>query len=360
MNPGAFFSPDYATARQRFRDAAQLAGGRLWQHPIGTAGHTVDFARFGPDSAERLLILSSGLHGVEGFFGSAVQLAYLSELHSKMPPSVGVLLIHALNPIGFDHRRRFNEENIDLNRNFLEASQFEKLREESLSSLYARLDGYLNPKSPPGRFDGFSLTAIWLILRYGFSQLKRSLPIGQYAFPKGLFFGGFKPAASTRLVMEHLAEWVGPVQRVLHLDWHTGLGDWATFKLLCTRQRNDPVAQRAISLFGEWVETREGETSYQARGDISEWCMGHSPVQDYLCLCAEFGSYLNVQTLKKLRKENRAEHYSPVGSEIQEQAKRELLEAFVPASEEWRQRVIEQSLEIIQRGLTNWASVPIS
>jgi hypothetical protein len=39
MNPVAFSSPDYATARQRFRDAAQLAGERLWQHSIGTAGH---------------------------------------------------------------------------------------------------------------------------------------------------------------------------------------------------------------------------------------------------------------------------------------------------------------------------------
>ncbi len=71
------------------------------------------------------LVVSSGVHGVEGFFGSAVQLAFLEKLPPDWRPPEGaaVVLIHALNPFGFAWQRRFNEENVDLNRNFLLAEQ---------------------------------------------------------------------------------------------------------------------------------------------------------------------------------------------------------------------------------------------
>jgi hypothetical protein len=73
----AAYSPDYQTARKRFRQAATQAGWELEAFPVETpdaAGLrlTVDAARTpGPDDT-RALLVTSGLHGVEGFFGSAV------------------------------------------------------------------------------------------------------------------------------------------------------------------------------------------------------------------------------------------------------------------------------------------------
>src|SRR4051812_28497703 len=105
MNPGepdslSVFSPDYASARDRFRVAAASAGGRLEAHPIEARGRggmelTVDAARLGPADADRLHVVSSGLHGVEGFFGSAVQLAWLGREGSGrgLGAGEGVLLI---------------------------------------------------------------------------------------------------------------------------------------------------------------------------------------------------------------------------------------------------------------------------
>ncbi len=60
-----------------------------------------------------------GLHGVEGFFGSAVQLACLEHWLSAEAPSVKYVFLHGLNPYGFAWRRRFDENNVDPNRNFL-------------------------------------------------------------------------------------------------------------------------------------------------------------------------------------------------------------------------------------------------
>jgi predicted deacylase len=60
---------------------------------------------------------------VEGFCGSGIQIGLLQEgLAERLPPAVRVLVIHALNPYGFSHLRRVNEDNIDLNRNFVDYS----------------------------------------------------------------------------------------------------------------------------------------------------------------------------------------------------------------------------------------------
>ncbi len=75
--------------------------------------------------ADRLFIISSGTHGPEGFSGSACQLALLNDELSRRASERGIalLLIHAVNPFGFSHLKRTNEDNIDLNRNFNDFSQ---------------------------------------------------------------------------------------------------------------------------------------------------------------------------------------------------------------------------------------------
>ncbi|MBV8676351.1 MAG: DUF2817 domain-containing protein, partial [Planctomycetaceae bacterium] len=74
------FSPDYLAARSRFRAAASALGLRLESYTIGAAGPSgedlmIDVTLGGVEGASRVVVVSSGLHGVEGFFGSAVQVA---------------------------------------------------------------------------------------------------------------------------------------------------------------------------------------------------------------------------------------------------------------------------------------------
>ena len=85
----------------------------------GPAGESlsIDTALLGNPSPENVVIVSSGLHGVEGFFGSAVQLAFIEQHSARrgLPSNAAIILIHALNPFGFAWRRRWNENNVDLN-----------------------------------------------------------------------------------------------------------------------------------------------------------------------------------------------------------------------------------------------------
>ena len=75
---GSPFSPDYLTACEQFRAIALERGFRLEVFPIGQTGPfgedlTVDAAIRGSETPGRVWVVSSGLHGVEGYFGSAVQ-----------------------------------------------------------------------------------------------------------------------------------------------------------------------------------------------------------------------------------------------------------------------------------------------
>ena len=73
MGKLAAFSSDYTGARQQFREAASRLGWQLEAHPIGAAGPggeelTIDVGCFSQADPERVLLVSSGVHGVEGFF----------------------------------------------------------------------------------------------------------------------------------------------------------------------------------------------------------------------------------------------------------------------------------------------------
>ena len=102
------FSDSYFAARCRFREAAAARNASLTTLPVGSAPYTIDVALLNEHAlADRVVMVSSGVHGVEGFAGSAVQLAILN---GGVPDNVCVVLVHAVNPFGFAELRRWNGE----------------------------------------------------------------------------------------------------------------------------------------------------------------------------------------------------------------------------------------------------------
>ena len=78
-----------------------------------------------------------------------------------------IVLVHVLNPYGMAWLRRFNEHNVDLNRNFLGPDE----TYEGAPDGYDDLDAFLNPRSLPS-WELFYLRAGWLILRHGMPTLR--------------------------------------------------------------------------------------------------------------------------------------------------------------------------------------------
>ena len=347
------FPKDYLTARERFRQAAARLGCDVEAYPIAARGPlgeelTIDVAIAPGANPERALVVSSGIHGVEGFLGSAIQHCLLEEWMDA-PPPIRCVLLHALNPFGFAWRRRVNETNIDLNRNLLlEGQPF-----SGSPGVYAELDGILNPRRGPSRWKPLTLQLLTALARYGMPALKQALAAGQYEYPQGLFYGGGRPSPTSEILSTHFERWLGGADRVMHLDFHTGLGAWATFKLLVEQPLSAAQSKRLSDWFGPGsfeAASAEG-VAYTARGTLGQWCVARNPTRDYVYAAAEFGTYGLVPVLAGLRAENQAQHWCDPGDPAVERTKRRLIELFCPRSERWRRSVLEAGRRIVAQAI---------
>lgn len=348
------YSPDYVTSRRRFREAAEAVGARLealsLPSPLrATDGSplTIDAAILGSAQPRRAVVVSSGTHGVEGFFGAAVQLALLArEDLLRLPPDGALILLHAINPFGFDRVRRVNEDNIDLNRNFLLEGQPYTGAPEG----YRSLEGLLNPASPPAPLDLFLPRMLATLAREGLSALKSAIAQGQYDYPRGIFFGGARESASKALLAEALPRWLAGAERVVHLDLHTGSGRWGTHVLAVPDAVDSPRFRFQQQLFGE--DRVEGfdpnGVLYEIRGSLGAWCAQVLPSPtEYHCLLTEFGTHWVVEVILALRQENRAWHYTDPDDPRRDLARARLREVFCPADAHWRRSQVADALTLV-------------
>jgi hypothetical protein len=212
-----------------------------------------------------VVIHTSGVHGVEGYAGSAIQLAFLKMMEAAPVPHQGstaqsngnakeealdqnlrrptVLLIHAFNPFGMAHFRRSNENNVDLNRNGLR--DFSLLGEESQnpsqeSNRQMRYDRFRFLFSPELRMTSRSsdstkvaLVGAWLglrqwlafavaFVRYGIPHLKEAMVSGQYHHSTGIFYGGDRVQSSFKVLEDWLVSELLSAQPPLHTDTPKG------------------------------------------------------------------------------------------------------------------------------------------
>ena len=144
----SYFMPHYATARANFQKSVAETGGRLESLKLSAEGPnreplTIDIGWFGAEHPRRVFIHSSGIHGVEAFAGSAIQAQWLDKGIPSIEPDDAIVLVHSLNPYGMAWLRRFNENNVDLNRNFREPGDY---RAQTIA-YWETINALLNPPS---------------------------------------------------------------------------------------------------------------------------------------------------------------------------------------------------------------------
>lgn len=349
------FPVDYPSARTSFRAAARAAGAQLSSLEIDTCGPQgerlgIDIAQLGATSAGKLLIHSSGLHGVEGFAGSAVQQQLLLQQSLPLAADCALILVHLLNPYGMAWLRRTNAANVDLNRNFFFDEQLRPTTAES----YAKLDRLLNPPHPPYR-DLFCLRALAYLLRYGYPYLKATIAEGQYVFPQGLFYGGTELQPEIRLYHDWLQERPRPPERLLVIDLHTGLGkpgQESLFQALAATSPAELSARLATAVQGDGSDSRV--LGYRTLGGHEELYRALFPASRIDFLTHEFGTTSSLQVLLALRRENQWHHFGQ--GAVGHPTKRALQAAFCLAEPGWRQRIVERGVRLIRKGLDFLAS----
>ena len=328
---------------------AEAAGARLESLPITAAGPgeeelAIDVAWLGSQRPQKVLLHSSGLHGVEAFAGSAIQLQLL-ETPPVLDTTTALILVHVLNPYGMAWLRRFNENNVDLNRNFLNTSKGESYRGSPEG--YAVLDALLNPSRLPW-LDVFALKAGWLILRHGLSTLEQAIVSGQYDYPEGLFFGGSELQEGPRLYKDFLERELAGAERIFAIDVHTGLGPFGEDTVLVAEEN----FARLRAALGERVEafsTSDDNVAYEIRGGLHEMLPRLLGAVQVDFVGQEFGTFGQVRVLGALRKENFAHHHR--APSMEDPFKQDLRDAFYPDDEEWREKVLGRGRELFEQGL---------
>lgn len=337
--PLNYFSRDYFEARERFVRTCEAVDARRHSVPLrapspGVQPLTLEFAALGDESAEKLLVVSSGVHGVEAPLGSAVQLALLEQILEGQLTlgNVSLVLIHVLNPYGAAWLRRFNEENIDLNRNFL-LQGHEYAGEPPLARVFRKA---LGPASKPTRY-ATSLTRMGLLAaRHGQRAFWETLPVGQYEYDDWLFYGGKSLSLSGQSLRQVLPSLLEQASEVVHLDFHTGLGRWAKCELLLSEGESTSEIDWWRTHFAHHKVVEPNRPSrYTVRGGFGPWLQALFLERRYHYITAEFGTYSAGRVIRTLAEENRWTRMAP-DLHPTHWSRRRLSEAFAPANRKWR------------------------
>lgn len=347
----ACFSADYATARDRFRVAAQRAGALLDTLPLDALGPrgealSTDIAWLGARLPQRAVLHISGVHGVEAYAGSAAQLALL-DAPPALPQDGALILVHVLNPYGMAWLRRTNEHNVDLNRNFHpESSTW-----TGAPPLYNRLDPLLNPASPPSR-DAFALRLGFSGLRHGTRAVRQAIAHGQHRYPRGLFYGGAGLQPGPAAFATWLRARLGGTKFLLAIDMHTGLGPHAMDTLIAETSDAGAMAELGLALRRPTMLGGAGKPApYTVRGSLGAALSRLLPEVRTSFVLQEIGTWSPLRVLHALREENRWHHYG--AGTLDHPAKRCLLEALCPASPAWREAAVTHGTNLVRLS-SNW------
>lgn len=343
------FADSYETARAAFRDTCDRL--RLDVDEIVFTGadgeEAIDVAHAGDPAARNKLVVTSGLHGIEGYCGGAAQIEFLQAQAARLD-RVHVLVVHGINPSGMRAFRRVNAANVDLNRNMVG----EAARRQAPDEIERIIDDWVNG---PDKFR--RLGALWtpaFLARLapigGPRALKTSLAGGQFFNADGLFYGG----AALQPELAALTGWLrralgGGADRALLVDLHSGVGGYGEYQIIAV----SPDKERIARIF----ETRPkldhtgGGGLHAARGDFVSGAAAVVDAGKVDAAVFECGTGPALATFLALRADNMAHRHFPENRRLRANARRRMRRAFCPPDPRWRAIYVTQAGRILERAV---------
>lgn len=351
------FASAYSPAREKFLEAARAA-----QAPVTSYEHAeargpsgerlfLDVAVAGDPAAKRRLVVVCGTHGIEGYSGSGAQVAWLQSAASRaLPRETAVVLLHAINPWGFAHRQRVTEENVDLNRNFIDHAAG-----HPANPGYAQL----HPQLVPEEWTEQSVAGIFTALdvyraQVGEQAFSDAYNGGQYEFADGVFYGGQREQWSNRAFHSALSAHVAGAEAAALIDLHTGIGNWCDHVFLGFHAQGSPAWERARHWWGERAVNRQGSTHkalavYQ--GLLVNAFIAALPDVETTATVIEFGTRsrqdMQKATLSLAWLRKHGHRYPEVAARVQA----DYVEAFYPSDPAWRAAVVAQSEAFLRQAV---------
>lgn len=344
---GDYFAANYAEARAGFLAAGKRRGLGVETalNPLkGAQGEDLatDAVLLGKADAASLLIVTSGTHGVEGFCGSGCQRALLDDedlLRRIDAARVAVLLIHAVNPYGFSHLRRVNEDNVDMNRNFRDFAGTKEL-----NPAYAEVHDLLLPAEwPPTEANRAAI--LECIKKMGMPAFQAAVSAGQRSHKDGLFYCGNAPTWSNRTIRSLLKKHGAGRRRIGWIDIHTGLGPYGHGEKIFAGANDPAEFARAKAWWGaDIMSYYEGKSaSAEVQGSMVMSIYGECPQAEATGMGLEFGTIPFDAVLAALRGDHWLAIHPDAPAAKRADIKRAVLDAFYIDADDWKGRILGQA-----------------
>ncbi|MCJ7433770.1 MAG: M14 family metallopeptidase [Anaerolineales bacterium] len=337
----------YESSRERFRARlktirAHWSNAQLMSRPLED-DLTMDWIHAEPlKTKEKLVVISTAQHGIEGYVGSAMLELFIEEFLPRLDPqTTGVLLIHAINPWGMKHRKRNNTNNVDLNRNFTD-DDFASLK--NVNADYPSLNWFLNPPKAVTNLIldriNFAGQTLHALVTYGVKRIREASLMGQYRFPQGIYFGGTELQPETKVLMNLYRAAYQDYRTIIHLDLHTGYGPRTQMTVVTSPQEKMTADETSRKYHVPLVAAANPDDFYTMHGDMIDWeylLVGNKA--HYFGATCEFGTFgegilPGARSLQITILKNRTNQFGAIAS-AQSWIDREYGELYLPSEPAW-------------------------
>jgi hypothetical protein len=351
-----YFSGTYVEARAKFLEAAAQRGAAVESFVLeahrGALGEELatDVALIGAIDAKKLLLVTSGTHGPEGFCGSGTQIATLNDadLLSRLEKAgVALLLVHAVNPHGFSHLHRTNEDNIDLNRNHIDFSAPLPVNAE-----YAEVEPLvLTATWPPTPADEAAVAAY--VAKHGMRAFRAAVTKGQYTSPDGLFYGGTAPSWSNGTMRAILRKYAASATHLGWIDIHTGLGPYGHGEKIYPGRNAPADLAQAHAWWGAdvFAPFAGDSASADVSGPVVSIAYDECPNASVAPMGLEFGTLPDGEVLTRLRADTWLRRHPEAPDAQKREIRQQLRDAFYCDNDEWKGMVLGQTRVVLLQTL---------
>jgi len=349
------FHESYEQIRGHLQEMTAELGTEISSHPIDEAdGLYIDsFYLPGTDKHTNLIVLTTGVHGMEGYIGAAMLDVFFAEIYPSLDTSdTGVLVVANVNPYGMKYFRRYNENNVDLNRNFiLDWDSFDL----SSNKEYPKVDTFLGPTGKIGNGlwheVGFYLSLGKTAITDGADTISDALLTGQYEYPQGVYYGGSGDEASTVYLKDVFSRCLdSDYENIVHIDLHSGYGPRYNMVIFNSVYETMNEAESMEAFGYDHIIAYDSESFYATTGDTTDFFYRLAEKKqaeaELFSTCFEFGTigdafFDTILSLKYTIDENRNHWYPSDNATSAEIVRQNYLELYYPTETAWREKTVE-------------------
>lgn len=349
-----YYSENWYQATDKFCENASHHGDLRW---CVADNHDFDIPYVVIGHGPHKIVVNSGVHGLEGYFGSAAQNMFLDKIACNLSPKMlakyTVVLIHAINGWGMQNRMRevLDVQNgglVDLNRNFgVDFNRPDTLPQNPKYELaHDLLLSRPDAKTKKEKIKQFRQEhlhdGVWDAISHG-----------QYTHPYGLFYGGVAPMVENKMTIQIYDEIMHDAKSLTSIGLHTGLGRFnrrqgtVTGQLLVSHPAQHKNTQYFKQMFSDVVSDERAVNGPVLLGDLVDCLEGRYSSDNVPVYTADFeigtGEFPIMSPIYKRMDMGDARYDLIHHGCISPQTLRNLTESWYPSDARWRTAAMQHA-----------------